>query len=256
MKRLLLIDADILAYKVAAHNEQEYDFGDGGVASVLRPEKVASDIEDAITDWMARLDGDDFKIMLSDPEKNWRKSLDPTYKSNRSGGKRPELLMDVKAYLYAHFASSVVPWLEADDAMGILATSPTLKQRVIIVSEDKDMRTIPGYVYHPHRDELGVMRISKREANRFLLWQTLTGDQTDGYPGCPGIGKTSPYVEDLMTLTSGRQMWDCVIDAYASKGLTEADALLQARLACICRQANWDSKKRRVRLWNPTHLLH
>lgn len=254
MKRLLLIDADILAYKVAAMNEEEVDFGDGGKALHLAPEKVNSDIKSILHGYMRDLNGDSFQICLSDPKLNWRKSLDETYKSNRKATKKPILLDQTKAYLYDMYSSSVIEWLEADDVMGIMATNPKNKNEVVIVSEDKDMRTIPGLVYHPHHSDQGIMDITKTDANRFLLWQTLTGDQTDGYPGCPGIGKSNDYVLDLMTLTKPASMWDCVIDAYASKGLTEKHAIHQARLACICRYDNWNAEKRRVRLWNPTHL--
>ena len=255
MKRLLLIDADILAYKVAAVNEQEFDFGEGGVARILRPEKVAQDAQDVIDDLMVRLDGDDFRVMLSDPEKNWRKALEPTYKENRKATKKPALLDDTKRYLYGEYASSVVPWLEADDAMGILATSPKRKHEVVICSEDKDMRTIPGLVYHPHRPENGIMEITRVEADQFHLWQTLVGDTTDGYPGCPGIGKASEYVLDLLTLDDPLEMWDCVLEAYASKGFPEKAAVHQARLASICRWSNWDASKKQIRLWTPIHLL-
>ena len=253
--RLLAIDADIVAYKVAAMNERDFDFGEGGVATALTPEKVISQIEDILVGFMVALEADRIQVCLSDPKNNWRKKLDPTYKSGRLASKKPALLMDAKDYLHRTYASSVIPWLEGDDVMGILATGK-YDGEVVIVSEDKDMRTIPGKVYHPHRPENGIMDISRLDADRFLLWQTICGDPTDGYPGCPGVGKTSDYVLDLMTREDPLEMWNCVIDAYASKGLKEDDAIHQARLACICRSTNWNPKKRQVVLWNPTHLFY
>ena len=258
MKRILLIDADILAYKVAAMNEKTFDFGEGGVACVLSPEKVVADSQETLDDLVSTLDADGYRIILSDPKKNWRKNLDPTYKDNRKSAKKPALLMDVKDFLYKANQSTYIKWLEGDDVMGIMATNPERKAEFVIVSEDKDMRTIPGLVYHPHRPEQGVMEITRDDADRFLLWQTICGDPGDGYPGCRGLGKTSLYAQEIIEgdFDDPLDMWDLVIDAYASKGFREEHALLQARLACICRWTNWDPNKRQVRLWNPLHLLY
>jgi hypothetical protein len=251
----LLIDADILAYRVAAIHEQAFDFGDGGTAVKLSPERLKEDIEIILDDLLVELAADQYRICLSDPYRNWRKELDPTYKANRKGSVKPQMLDDTKRYLYQEKASFVLPRLEADDVMGILATSPNASENFIIVSEDKDMRTIPGRVFHPNRPENGVMNITVEEANRFLLYQTIVGDPTDGYPGAPGVGKLSPYVTALQDADDPLDMWDCVLDAFASVSLTEADAIHQARLACICRHTNWNRETQKVRLWSPLHLL-
>ena len=257
MKRVLLIDADILCYHVAAINEEKVDFGDGqGEFYKLSPLKISQDIEQIIQRWMAETKVKDYRVCLSDPKKNWRKSLDPTYKQGRLHVRKPALLNDTKHFMYQTYATSVTPWLEADDVMGILATNPKRKVEYVIVSEDKDMRTIAGLVYHPHRPENGIMRITTLQANQFLMWQTLCGDQTDEYPGCPGIGKSSVYAQDVLELTKPLDLWNCVIDGYASKGFTEKHAVHQARLACIAKHWNWDNETKRIKLWNPTHLFY
>ena len=38
--------------------------------------------------------------------------------------------------------------------MGIIATKPGNEGKVTIVSDDKDMKTIPGRLYRPMSDEL------------------------------------------------------------------------------------------------------
>ena len=50
----------------------------------------------------------------------------------------------------------------------------------IIVSDDKDMRTIPGRLYRPMSDEM--MEITSAEADHHFFTQCLTGDPTDGFP--------------------------------------------------------------------------
>ena len=78
-----------------------------------------------------------------------------------------------------------MPSLEADDAIGIYATS---HDNCVMVSPDKDMRQIPGVLYN--LDE--TITINKQEGWEWFLIQTLAGDNTDGYSGAPGFGvKTS-----------------------------------------------------------------
>ncbi|NIW82658.1 MAG: phage exonuclease, partial [Thermoplasmata archaeon] len=55
-----------------------------------------------------------------------------------------------------------------------------------MVSNDKDLMTIPGKLYRPMNDER--LTITKVEADRFWMKQTLMGDKTDGYDGIPGVG--------------------------------------------------------------------
>ena len=76
--------------------------------------------------------------------------------------------------------------------------------------------------------------------------QTLTGDSTDGYPGCPTIGQKR--AEGLL---GQRPAWSVVEQAFIKQGLTKADALLQARMARILRWSDWDATKNEPKLWEP-----
>ena len=133
-----------------------------------------------------------------------------------------------------------MPELEADDAMGIYATKLTGN---IIVSPDKDMRQIPGKLYN--LDD--TTTITPEEGARWHLIQTLAGDQTDGYSGVPGIG-----VKRAETLFNKEgYSWATVVKAFQDKGLTEDDALLNARLARILTVEDYDSKQQEPKLWTP-----
>lgn len=248
-----LIDGDIVAYKAAARNERKFDFGDGGTAVGLDPDRAREQVFEIIAENTAAAGCDRSVVCLSDPNKNWRKRLEPTYKAQRRGEK-PELLMPIKQLMWEEFGSAAIAWLEADDVMGIRASERPLSY--VIVSEDKDMRTIPAQVYNPDKPDLGVIAVSRREADEMHLWQTLVGDATDNYPGCPGIGPKSEWVGWMLDEDNALDKWDVVVCAYRSRGLTEDDAIHQARLARICRFTDWDAENRRIRLWNPTFLLH
>ncbi len=135
--------------------------------------------------------------------------------------------------------------------MGILSTHKTLiPGKRVIVSEDKDMQTIPGFLFNPAKDR-AIRKVSEVEANRFFFEQVIVGDSTDGYPGCRGVGPKSKFVKELQIATDARSMWETVKAAYASKGFTEADAIVQARCARILRASDWNFQERKVRLWTP-----
>ena len=122
-----------------------------------------------------------------------------------------------------------MPELEADDALGIYATS---NDDCVIVSPDKDMRQIPGRLYN--MDEM--FTITPSEGWEWFLIQTLAGDSTDGYSGAPGFGiKTSKKFFDEYGYT-----WKSVVQAFEQKNLTEEDALRNARLAKILTADDYD----------------
>lgn len=258
--RNLAVDADIVAYQIAARSEDVYDFdGDGeNLAIELHPEDIPAMCEEEIAKYCQEADADRVYICLSDPSGTgyFRRELEPTYKmTSGREARKPELLQAVKNYLAAEYPYYVRPRLEADDIMGILATHPKLLEgETIMCSSDKDMRTIPAKLYNPGRPELGVIDISELDADRFLMYQTIVGDSTDGYPGCRGVGPASVYAEEIIGADRD-ELWDIVLDAYASKGFTEADAIHQARLARILRAEDYNYKTQKIKLWNPTKLL-
>ena len=271
MSRVILLDADIVAYKVSVVNQDDFDWGDTGKSRVLDHNQARKQTDELVATYCERLDASKAIICLSDPDRNFRKELEPTYKSNRKDVEKPELLAWVKDYLAEEYTSYIRPRLEADDVMGILATAGDrfVAGEKIMVSEDKDMRTVPGLIYNPDRDELGIIHNTEEEANRFHMWQTIVGDPTDGYTGCPGIGMGDKKLYEEETYGFGGRtfgfphevlecdpadLWDVVVEAYASKGLTEDDALLQARLAHILWASSYNFKKKKVKLWQPSWL--
>ena len=131
--------------------------------------------------------------------------------------------------------------LEADDAMGIYATQHPGN---IIVSPDKDMRQIPGKLYNLETTQ----DITAEEGAQWHYIQTLAGDQTDGYSGVPGIG-----VKRAETLFNKEgYSWATVVKAFTDKGLTEDDALLNARLARILTINDYDTTRQEPKLWTPS----
>ncbi len=254
MKTTLLLDADIIAFKIASTSQKSYSFPNGTTGVHLDDwEEVAPRIDAEVKKLTAKLATDEVIVCLSCPTAdNWRLKVLPSYKANRDYSKRPVHLAAVKDYLEKEYPSYRRDHLEADDIMGILSTHPTLvRGKKVIVSEDKDMKTIPGWVFNPAKDSKPRL-ISEEEADRWHLYQALCGDTTDGYVGCPGIGPVKATA--WLTQDEGLpvSMWQRVVAAYASRGFTEEDALVQARVSRICRASDYDFKNKEVLLWNPT----
>jgi DNA polymerase-1 len=252
--RTLLLDADIIAYQFAVKAQKTTDWGDGDVMTqVEEGAAVTPALDDKLLELQAQLEADAFVICLSCPtDEGWRRKILPSYKSNR--GPKPALLGPLKDYLSKTHRTYLRPTLEADDVMGILSTHPTLiPGEKVIVSIDKDMKTIPGWLFNPDKDKFPRL-IEQQEADYWHLYQTLVGDTTDFYKGCPGVGpKKAEAILFGVSPPWGNpeEMWPAVLAAFKAKGLTEEDALVQARVARICRHTDYDFKRKEVILWKP-----
>lgn len=234
---MLFIDGDIVLYRAAFASEKVVPADDWAIpVGDLREarERVLADLEA----YREELCDPDCVVALTDPNDNWRAELYPEYKQNRRHGleRRPVLWEPLRDWLVAELGALFIPTLEADDVLGLHAGDG------IIVSEDKDLRTIPGRLYNPRTRTLDV--ITEEEANRNHLLQTLIGDSTDNYPGCPGVGA----VRAAKIVEGG---WEAVVEAYVQAGLTDEDALVQARIAYILRPGDYDEETQEVRLWCP-----
>lgn len=270
----LLLDADLAAYRAAAACQKGFDWGDGVTSRTTDIEGAKDSMREFIGGLMYKLKADKLTVCLSDDFRSFRKEqVDPTYKGNRKDVERPEELYRIKAWLEQEYDIARTTTLEADDVMGILSTTPDHGEKRIIVSQDKDMRTIPGYLYRPYDDNPKVILITEAEADWYHMYQTLVGDAVDGYPGCPSVGpKTAseclthmlgvvpvhteisrgPNKGTIRTRWEAAGMdtyWEIVLSHFARAGLGPKAALTQARLARILR---WeDCPNGRVRLWSP-----
>jgi len=272
--RTLLIDGDILVYRIS-HQHQRVDRWDADTWTYYGDEAAA---RRSIGLWLEkledRLDADESRVFISDSRANWRHNVLSSYKGNRAawaegqrgidplvlskpGPQRPLLHAALRDVLRVEYSAEWADTLEADDLMGIRSTEPHGGDR-IIVSADKDMATVPGLLFNPDKPELGVRRISRPQADHTHLMQTLTGDPTDNYSGCKGIGakraeKLLPAI-DHDQAWDGLVAWDAVVGAYVKAGQTVEDALVQARIARVLRHGDYDFARSEVRLWEPEGL--
>lgn len=272
MTRTVLIDADILAFQIASSQEQVFDFnGEHVLHADLN--KGVTEVNNAI-EWIISHTSSDQAALFLTGSDNFRKLVLPSYKANRVGTRRPMILTGLRKWMLEQRRCFIEDNLEGDDLIGLHATMPHKGERVIY-SADKDLKTIPGLHWCPEDGE--VIEITHEEADRKFYEQVLTGDPTDNYSGCPGVGpvaaaqlldgfaywekktsvlKSGPNKGQERTtwsLTEGAESpWQSIVSAYRKAGLTEKDALIQARCARILRWREYDFTSKKVHLWTPS----
>lgn len=254
----ILIDADVLIFRgsLAGENrtvwEPAYIDGNGEIHPAL--EEVTLDMEKAkaSVDFKAKsivgkvkkhlaYKGECNVVMALSDAVNFRKQLYPAYKMNRADKPKPQLYKELRAYVEGKYNCEYRPNFEGDDILGVLATS---LENTVVCSIDKDMATIPNTIFY-NIDKETFLQTTPESALYAHLYQTLIGDSVDNYKGCPGIGPKKA-VKALDEDCS----WENVISIFATKGLTEEDALLQARVAKIL-TADLVSDDGNIIMWSP-----
>lgn len=252
MKTVLLIDGDTSAFRAALSVEKVIEWEETGIVTKHADTNEAIAAYEAFIKAMVETyEADEYRIALTGQE-NFRKAILPTYKSKRT--EKPMALNAVKRHAVEKMGAVIKPGLEADDVIGIWATHPKLVPgHKIVLSIDKDLRTIPCRLT---TGDGVVEEISEHEAALFHMTQTLTGDTTDGYTGCPGVGpKKAAKILAETGIDFGKSWWDAIVETYVKKGLTEEDALVQARVARILRSKDFKFKTKEPILWTPSQSL-
>lgn len=235
----LLIDADFIVYKCCAGSEDEIDWGEDVILVTSRFSEAYKSVLKEIMKIRDYFSTHVEPILFFSHHENFRKKIYPEYKGHRNR-KKPCGYKRVINALTDDYQVILMSGLEADDAMGIYATK---EEGHVIVSPDKDMRQIPGQLYDFKENTL----ISKEDGRNWHYIQTLAGDATDGYSGCPGIG----VKRAVALFEENGYNWQTIKDAFAAKDLDEDVALMNARLAKILTTNDYDFKRGVPILWTP-----
>ena len=238
---MLLIDSDFLAYKAAQACEIGIDFGEDVIIAQSQFSEVLRVFHNELNKVTKAMMEDNFILYFSSTE-NFRKKIYPDYKGHRMK-RKPLGYKRLVNYCRENHNFKLIEGLEADDTIGIEATR-FADPNNIVVSPDKDMRQIPSTLWDMKDD---VVEITKEDGDRWHLIQSLSGDPTDGYSGCPGIGVKR--ASEL--LDKNENKWEAVCKAYRDRGLSDDDALLNARLAKILQKEDFDHDRNQPILWTP-----
>ncbi len=236
----ILCDADFIVYKSCAAAETEIDWSDDTILVTSKFSDAYAATKRELTKLKNKYGSFSDLILFFSDSKNFRKEIMPEYKGHRSR-KKPCGYKRVINKLKTEFEVIIMPTLEADDSLGVYATQNIGN---VIVSPDKDLKQIPGTLYN--FDE--TFTITPEAGAKWHFIQTLAGDQTDGYGGVPGIG-----VKRAESLCSEKgYTWKTIVKAFEEKGLSEDEALINARLAKILTVDDYDFTSNRPKLWSPT----
>lgn len=162
---IALLDADFLVYRVCYAKDKEYD-------------QMLEILDWYIHDILDKTEASEYKIFLSGTS-NFRKEISPAYKATRKKEK-PPFYHDVRDYIVTEWKAEVSENCEADDLCGLHQ-----KDDSIVVGEDKDLLTIPGWHYRITKNwtDNQKLHISEDDAKRNFFVQCLTGDKIDNIPG-------------------------------------------------------------------------
>jgi 5'-3' exonuclease len=177
--------ADIVAYSCAAYNDP------------WGWDACRKDIDELMRRILETTGADTYEAFISGAD-NFRYGINPDYKANRKGKIDPQYRADANAYLVTEFHARVTDGYEADDALGIAATSLG-DGEFVVCSIDKDLMQIPGQHYNWRRNEFTT--VSPIDGLRSFYRQLLIGDTSDNIVGVSGIGtvKAGRIINDLDT---------------------------------------------------------
>jgi len=246
----LLIDGDIIIFRFAcAFEEKPTDWGDGIVTGndgktnfpLARKEAINFIKCLEVATWAT-------KTTCCFTEKgNFRYDVLPTYKANRKDLVKPKLFYKLKRFVENNYECKTKDKLEADDTLGILSTLDP--GNCVIATIDKDLKQIPGHHYNWNWGR--AFEVDEYYADLYFYQQILTGDPIDGYKGIPGVGEVGAIKILKAAEDAGEDYWLAIVRAYEAKGMTEEDALQQARVARMCRAEDYNFEKGEVILWEP-----
>lgn len=239
---LLIVDFDPIVYRAASAAEDELDFTEEITIITGNYRRGKNIVMQEVQNLFDRFDTDRAVFFLTSSV-NFRKTVDPTYKGNRIK-RKPCGFKKLKEWAKRQWHCVEQEGLEADDLIGIEVTSGK-HDNFILCSPDKDMQQFACRIWN-NKEEF----VQTPEKAMLKRWhQALTGDQTDGYSGVPGIGPKK--ADAILGKVKDGRYYEAVRDAFIEAGLTEEDAIRNIRLATILTADQWNAETKTPILFTP-----
>ena len=249
-ERMALIDLDLMAYMAVTEGQEEWrDPKTNEWTYCLDEDATIEALNDRIEQICAECKCESALLCVG-AGRYFRHIIEPEYKASRKNKRKPLGYRGVVDRMIEEWTAEHGVGLEADDVMGLLHTDPNSEFHTVLVSSDKDMKTLPGEWYNAFKEVPETTHTTTLEADRAMFAQALTGDSSDGYPGCKGVGAVKA-TQHLAGAGTVREMWDIVRAVFVDAGRTPDDALLQIRLARILRYGDYNWEDGQVNLWTP-----
>ena len=226
-----IIDADSYMYRAAISCKELIEIEPEVWYEAYILNNARNYLRDTMKELTSKVGCSEYVMVTGGSGINFRKVINPSYKSNRKQQQRPIMLEKVKAMCMEEFPMCYIPHLEADDTCRILLEE---NKDNVVVSIDKDLRTFSGKIYDSYHDAMRFITPQQAEAN--FKRQLLIGDTCDGYSGIKGVGKATA---DKL-LIKGISI-DEIAQMYIDNGLSLDDFKMTYNCAKIIGSDDYDN---------------
>lgn len=240
MKRVLLVDADILAFRASSSVQKDIDWGDGlWTCHAYLSDAIFQfkEMFEAICHKIKYDPDEDEVIMCLSDKDNFRKILNPEYKANRKNSRKPTCYKGLVEWIQEHYKCESMKYFEGDDVISWLASEFNAENKdVWVISGDKDFLTVPNVTFFDFlRDKTTV--VDEKTATYNLMYQVIIGDKADNYFGIPGYGpvKAKRYLDEHLDNLQG-----ATVELYEKEGLTFADYMFNFNMAHLLDTSTYD----------------
>lgn len=184
--RVAIIDADTLLFVTALSEQNQAFTYDANYEIEFDVKRCISQILNRINDILYETRCTSFRLYLTG-KSNFRYKILPSYKWRRQDVLKPVLLSQLKDIMCSDHNAKIVDDLEADDLCTMDMSREEEGVTKVLCHIDKDLDQAHGE--HFNFKDNRLYKVSKEEAEYKLWEQTLLGDNSDCYLGCPKVGK-------------------------------------------------------------------
>tara|TARA_R110000803_G_scaffold8609_4_gene27593 strand:+ start:532 stop:1344 length:813 start_codon:yes stop_codon:yes gene_type:complete len=154
---------------------------------------------------------------------NFRSIVDPEYKMNRFGSKKPVHFQAIREYLIKRFNAVLVDGQEPDD---VICYEQKTDGSSIICTVDKDLLMKEGR--HYNYVTKAFKEVTKEGGIKWFYTQLLTGDSVDNIAGIKGMGKAKAV---KLLDSVDRRGWDSLVleqyEKFREKSLAVVEKLTE-----------------------------
>jgi len=187
---IVLVDADSLVWSSCYRPKEHPE--DDGLNTLEEAQSKFDEVYMQIINKIEETYEVDKVITFNNAIGNFRKQISKTYKSNRLNRDIPKILNDLHNYVTFAYDSKQGKGIETDDLVATYWSNLTEimgRDKVIIVSIDKDYKQLPCLIYNYHSKHQCYYDISEAEAKRNFYTQMIVGDTADNINFCKGYGE-------------------------------------------------------------------
>ena len=215
---ILLVDADSLVFASCYKpKEEEGSFFENIEDVILKFDETFQRVVNELSELYDVTE----VLVFNDSRGNFRKLITKKYKANRTGQNKPPLLSEIHKHVTNTYKGIQGCGMETDDLVAAHWKSLSDiygRDKVMIVSIDKDYLQFPALIYKYNRKE--ILDVSKYDALKNFYTQMITGDTADNvnYFKGKGIKFAQKYYEDCDTkFQFTKKLYTLFKEKYKSK---------------------------------------